>query len=110
MRGAAADIYVGRRLQGRCSRRPSAQSKEFKDEYVSSEHLLLALVDQGPRRRHAALLKDAGVRKDALLKALAEVRGTQRVTDPGGRGQVPGAGQVHPRPHRAGAQAASWTR
>ncbi|HEY2902487.1 MAG TPA: ATP-dependent chaperone ClpB, partial [Polyangia bacterium] len=52
----------------------------FKDEYVSSEHMLLALVDKD----HGAasrVLREAGVKKDNLLKALAEVRGSQRVTD-----------------------------
>jgi ATP-dependent Clp protease ATP-binding subunit ClpB len=85
VRGSSADIYVGRRLTD-LFEEATKQSKEFKDEYVSSEHLLLALVakDFGPASR---ALKDAGVRKDALLKALAEVRGTQRVTDPEAEGK-----------------------
>jgi ATP-dependent Clp protease ATP-binding subunit ClpB len=80
VRGAAADLYVGRRLKTLLED-ATQQSKEFKDEYVSSEHLLLALIakDHGAATR---ALKDAGVRKDDLLKALAEVRGNQRVTDP----------------------------
>jgi ATP-dependent Clp protease ATP-binding subunit ClpB len=83
--GAASDIYLGRRLKDLLEE-ASKQSKEFKDEYVSSEHLLLALAtkDFGAASR---ALKDAGVRKDALLKALAEVRGTQRVTDPEAEGK-----------------------
>ncbi len=83
--GASADIYVGRRLNDLVDQ-ATRQSKEFKDEYVSSEHLLLALLskDFGAASR---ALKDAGVRKDALMKALAEVRGTQRVTDPGAEGK-----------------------
>ena len=48
--GAAADIYVGRRLKDLLEE-ATRQSKEFKDEYVSTEHLLLALVRQGLRRR-----------------------------------------------------------
>ncbi|HVX97873.1 MAG TPA: ATP-dependent chaperone ClpB [Polyangia bacterium] len=80
VRGAAADLYVGRRLKALLED-ATTQSKEFKDEYVSSEHLLLALIakDHGAATR---ALKDAGVRKDELMKALAEVRGNQRVTDP----------------------------
>ena len=83
--GASADIYLGRRLNDLVDQ-ATRQSKEFKDEYVSSEHLLLALLskDFGAASR---ALKDAGVRKDALMKALAEVRGTQRVTDPGAEGK-----------------------
>jgi len=77
--GASSDIYLGRRLKDLVEE-ATKQSKQFKDEYVSSEHLLLALVskDFGAASR---ALKDAGVRKDALMKALADVRGTQRVTD-----------------------------
>ena len=85
VRGSTADIFVGRRMQDLLED-AGKQSKEFKDEYVSSEHLLLALVakDHGAASR---ALKDAGVRKDALMKALAEVRGTQRVTDPEAEGK-----------------------
>jgi len=83
--GAAADIYLGKRLKDLVEQ-ATRQSKEFKDEYVSSEHLLLTLAgkDFGAASR---ALKDAGVRKDALMKALAEVRGTQRVTDPEAEGK-----------------------
>jgi ATP-dependent Clp protease ATP-binding subunit ClpB len=85
VRGSTADIYVGRRL-GDLFEDATRQSKEFKDEYVSSEHILLALAGKNHGAASAAL-KDAGVRKDALLKALAEVRGTQRVTDPEAEGK-----------------------
>jgi ATP-dependent Clp protease ATP-binding subunit ClpB len=80
VRGGSADSYVGRRLKTLLED-AGHQSREFKDEYVSSEHLLLALVtkDHGASSR---ALKDSGIRKDDLLKALAEVRGSQRVTDP----------------------------
>ncbi|MDQ4004988.1 MAG: AAA family ATPase, partial [Actinomycetota bacterium] len=49
------------------------------DEYVSTEHLLLAML-QGATDV-GRLLADAGVTRDAVLSALAEVRGRQRVTD-----------------------------
>jgi len=83
--GGAGDIYLGKRLKDLVEQ-ATKQSKEFKDEYVSSEHLLLALLskDFGAASR---ALKDAGVRKDALMKALAEVRGAQRVTDPEAEGK-----------------------
>ena len=53
----------------------------LKDEFVSVEHMLMALAD--PAHAHAAqrTLTSAGVTADALLKALANVRGGQRVTD-----------------------------
>src|SRR5439155_16814367 len=50
------------------------EAERLKDEYISTEHLLLALTDQ-------AILKDAGATHEALLKALRQVRGNQRVTD-----------------------------
>jgi ATP-dependent Clp protease ATP-binding subunit ClpB len=54
------------------------EAKHFKDEYVSVEHLLLALVaDTGTSGR---LLKEFGVSRDRLMTALQEVRGNQRVT------------------------------
>ena len=56
------------------------EADALKDEYVATEHLLLALAaDPGEAGR---LLREAGVARDALLKALAQVRGGQRVTDP----------------------------
>ena len=51
------------------------ESERLKDEYISTEHLLLALADH-------KLLKDAGATHDALLRALRQIRGSQRVTDP----------------------------
>jgi ATP-dependent Clp protease ATP-binding subunit ClpB len=52
---------------------------QFGDEYVSTEHLLLALLEQadGAVRR---IFQQAGLTRDKLLMALREVRGTQRVT------------------------------
>ncbi len=52
----------------------------FKDEYVSTEHMLLALTDlkRDPARE---LLVRHGATHDAILKALTAVRGSQRITD-----------------------------
>ncbi len=79
VRGSTADIFVGRRLKDLLDE-AARQSEEFKDEYVSSEHLLLAMAakDVGDASR---ILREAGVRRDDLLKALFDVRGNQRVTD-----------------------------
>jgi ATP-dependent Clp protease ATP-binding subunit ClpB len=63
-------------------RAAEAHAKELSDEYVSTEHLLLALADdQGPPTRAGQALRSVGVTKDRLLQALAEVRGSHRVTD-----------------------------
>ena len=80
VRGNTAEAYVGRRMKDLLDE-AARQSDELKDEYVSSEHLLLALLskDLGAASR---TLREAGVDRDTVLKALAEVRGSQRVTDP----------------------------
>ncbi|HWC17477.1 MAG TPA: Clp protease N-terminal domain-containing protein, partial [Terriglobales bacterium] len=56
------------------------QADTFKDEYISAEHLLLALSQLGndPAQR---LLKSEGATHDAILQALTQVRGSQKVTD-----------------------------
>lgn len=58
---------------------------QFGDEYVSTEHLLLALLDHsgGATQR---ILKQAGLNRAALLDALRAVRGSQRVTSPNPEG------------------------
>ncbi|HEY8131777.1 MAG TPA: Clp protease N-terminal domain-containing protein, partial [Thermoanaerobaculia bacterium] len=53
---------------------------DFKDEYVSTEHFLLAIT-QTKESTAAKILSRHGVTPDAVLKALQSVRGTQRVTD-----------------------------
>ena len=52
----------------------------FKDEFVSTEHLLLGIADQ-KYDPAGSLLNKQGATHDAILKALVAVRGTQRVTD-----------------------------
>jgi ATP-dependent Clp protease ATP-binding subunit ClpB len=55
------------------------EAERFKDEYLSTEHLLLAIVDAGGTA--AGAFKRQGVSKDRLYTALTAIRGTQRVTD-----------------------------
>ena len=56
------------------------EAERFKDEYVSTEHLLLAL-SQNKGDASAKLLNEMGATHDAILHALQAVRGNQRVTD-----------------------------
>ena len=53
--------------------------KEFKDEFVSVEHILLGLLETGDKV--SSILKDAGVNQKDLKKAILELRGNTRVTD-----------------------------
>ena len=58
-----------------------SEAARFKDEYVSTEHLLIALATaKGAGVAH--LLQSHGVTKDAALEALVSIRGSQKVTDP----------------------------
>jgi ATP-dependent Clp protease ATP-binding subunit ClpB len=60
--------------------RASKEAENFKDDYISTEHLLLALTEaKGDPTRDA--LVAMGATHDAVLKALSTVRGSQRVTD-----------------------------
>src|SRR5712672_1731153 len=55
------------------------EAQRFKDEYVSTEHMFLAIARQD-RDPAGQLLKKQGASHDAILQALTSVRGTQRVT------------------------------
>src|SRR5438270_3465362 len=72
--------YVGERLRATLER-AQREAERLKDEYVSTEHLLIAIAQD---RDGAAgrTLTAAGVTSDAIYRALVDVRGTQRVTDP----------------------------
>ncbi|MFE9997009.1 ATP-dependent chaperone ClpB [Streptomyces avermitilis] len=56
------------------------EAKRLKDDYVSVEHLVLALADEGSRTAAGRLLKEHGVTADSFLGALTRIRGNQRVT------------------------------
>ncbi|MCP5464693.1 MAG: ATP-dependent chaperone ClpB [Deltaproteobacteria bacterium] len=56
------------------------QASDLKDDYTSTEHILLAL-SQSKKDPAAKALQEAGVSKDKLLQALQSIRGNQRVTD-----------------------------
>ncbi|HEY7789263.1 MAG TPA: ATP-dependent chaperone ClpB, partial [Vicinamibacterales bacterium] len=58
-----------------------AEADRMRDEFVSTEHLLLALAGETGRSPAAQVLKQAGATRDRILTALTAVRGSQRVTD-----------------------------
>jgi ATP-dependent Clp protease ATP-binding subunit ClpB len=57
------------------------EAERLKDEYVSTEHLLLAAAAETGRSAAVRLFKQRGITRDAVLAAMASVRGSQRVTD-----------------------------
>ncbi len=76
----AAEPFLGATLK-KALDAAEAQAAKLKDDYVSTEHLLLGLLAQGgPALKK--IFQTAGIRSDDVLKALVELRGNQRVTDP----------------------------
>ncbi|HYL06103.1 MAG TPA: ATP-dependent chaperone ClpB [Thermoanaerobaculia bacterium] len=75
----AGKIYVTQRLQ-QTFQRAEDEAKRLRDEYVSVEHLLLALIEEGPGSPAGRVLARHNVTRDAFLAALTAVRGNQRVT------------------------------
>jgi ATP-dependent Clp protease ATP-binding subunit ClpB len=75
----AAQVYLSSRLN-EILNNASKEAERLTDEYVSTEHLLLAITDE---KRGAAfpILQRNGVAKDAIFRVLQEIRGPHRVTD-----------------------------
>ncbi len=77
--GAPDQVYVTGRLNQLLTQAED-EARRLKDEYVSIEHLLLAMTDE--RGAAGRILKEFGVSRERLMRALQEVRGSQRVTSP----------------------------
>ncbi|MGE3539385.1 MAG: ATP-dependent chaperone ClpB [Candidatus Tectimicrobiota bacterium] len=75
----AGKIYVTQRLQ-KLFVQAEDEAKRLKDEYVSVEHLALALIEEGSASQAGRLLQQYGVTREKFLAALTAVRGHQRVT------------------------------
>jgi ATP-dependent Clp protease ATP-binding subunit ClpB len=77
--GAAGQTYITPRLK-KVIESAESEAEALKDEYVSTEHLLLAMVqDSGDAGK---VLKEQGASRDKILNALVGIRGAQRITDP----------------------------
>ncbi|MBI5484986.1 MAG: ATP-dependent chaperone ClpB [Deltaproteobacteria bacterium] len=74
----AGKIYVSQRLS-RTLVAAENEAKRLKDEYVSVEHLLMALIAEGDKVPSGRILKQAGIDRERFLKTLTDVRGSQRV-------------------------------
>ncbi len=62
------------------------EAKRLQDEYISTEHILLAIASER-NTPSANILRDAGVTKERLYTAIDELRGGQKVTGPDGEGK-----------------------
>lgn len=76
--GSAESMYSTRRLQ-KILMDAEKNAEKFKDEYVSVEHLYMAMLDER-NTPSAEIFRRYGITKDKFLKALNQVRGNQRVT------------------------------
>ncbi|MBI5652242.1 MAG: AAA family ATPase [Chloroflexi bacterium] len=76
--GATAQTGASQRL-ARVLDNSLHQASNLRDDYVSTEHLLLALIENagGATQR---ILQNTGINRDVILKALTQIRGNQRVT------------------------------
>ena len=78
--GAGLQIYMSSTLN-QILEKAFAIADKMKDEYVSQEHLVLAILDASHTKAGQALTGH-GVNKDTFLQALVSIRGSQRITDP----------------------------
>src|SRR6266478_1668328 len=75
--GSADQVYITGRLN-RLLALAEEEAKKLKDEYISIEHLLLAMTEDSGEA--GKLFKELGVTRGRLMRALQEIRGNQRVT------------------------------
>ncbi len=76
---APGQVYVSRALSQMLDA-AEHEAERLKDEYVSVEHLVLAMVAAGTETGAGRLLREHGITRERLLEVLTEVRGSQRVT------------------------------
>ena len=76
---APGQVMVTQRL-ARLLDAAEREARRLKDEYVSVEHLVLALVEEGSATAAGRRLKEQGLTRDQFLTALTRIRGNQRVT------------------------------
>ncbi|MEO0454624.1 MAG: ATP-dependent chaperone ClpB [Verrucomicrobiota bacterium] len=77
--GQAGQLYISQRLN-KILAKAQDEAKHLKDEFVSVEHLVLAMFDEPKSTAVAKAFDTAGLNKNVWIKAMTEVRGNQRVT------------------------------
>ncbi|NLN60843.1 MAG: ATP-dependent chaperone ClpB [Deltaproteobacteria bacterium] len=76
--GGTGQAYLGQRLN-RILDRATQEAARMKDEYVSAEHILVAMADD---KEGVDALRQSGVTRDGIFQVLLDIRGNQRITDP----------------------------
>ena len=76
---APGQVYLTQRLS-RLLDTADREARRLKDEYVSVEHLVMALIEEGSQTPAGRLLHAQGLTRDRFLQALTAIRGNQRVT------------------------------
>ena len=79
VQGATAEMRIASALQSILDN-AFKEATALKDEYVSTEHLLIACAET-KQSEIGKILREAGITKDIILKALVDIRGNQRITD-----------------------------
>ena len=79
VQGAASEMRIAHALQSVLDA-GFKEATTLKDEYVSTEHLLITCTE-AKQTEVGKILREAGVTKDKILKALVDIRGNQRITD-----------------------------
>ena len=77
--GAASEVYISRRTKAVLDTAFS-QSAGMKDQYVSVDHIFLAIIDEKGGKA-SGILKKLGITKETALRVLMDFRGNQQVTD-----------------------------
>jgi ATP-dependent Clp protease ATP-binding subunit ClpC len=78
--GGAGQVFITPRVK-RVVDVANEEANRLKDEYISTEHLFLAILSER-RTAVARILAEAGISKERVLEIIKEIRGGQRVTDP----------------------------
>lgn len=81
----AGQAYLGGRLN-KIFDKAMTGAAQVKDEYVSAEHVLVAMSEE-KEGKAGKILRQNGITKDNILKVLVDIRGNQRVTDPNPEGK-----------------------
>jgi len=77
--GAAAEVYISQRTR-KVLEKAFEEADQMKDQYVSIEHIFLAIAEE-KQSSLAQMLSRYGVKRDAILQVLSDIRGSQTISD-----------------------------